>query len=94
MSHRAIFPILVLCAGATFLHAQAIIEFGTLTGRAGAAAGGALQPGQSTVGSYLSSCAFAARRPSAARVVALLILGGLPLKETAPLGASQSGVRA
>jgi hypothetical protein len=40
MSHRAIFPILVLCAGATLLHAQAIVEFGTLTGRAGAAAGG------------------------------------------------------
>jgi hypothetical protein len=41
MSHRAIFPILILSAGATLLHAQAIVEFGTLTGRAGAAAGGA-----------------------------------------------------
>jgi hypothetical protein len=41
MYHRAIFPMLVLGAGATLLHAQAIVEFGTLTGRAGGAAGGA-----------------------------------------------------
>lgn len=41
MSHRAMFPILMLSAGAMLLHAQAMVELGTLTGRAGAAAGGA-----------------------------------------------------
>jgi len=41
MYHRAIFPMLVLIAGATLLHAQAIVEIGTLTGRAAGAAGGA-----------------------------------------------------
>jgi len=41
MSHRAIFRMLILTAGARLLHAQAIVEFGTLSGRAGAAAGGA-----------------------------------------------------
>jgi len=48
MYHRAIFPMLVLSAGVTLLHAQAIVEFGTLTGRAGATAGGA-KAGQSIV---------------------------------------------
>jgi len=35
------FPILMLSAGATLLQAQAMVELGTLTGRAGAASGGA-----------------------------------------------------
>ena len=41
MSHRAMFSLLFLSAGATLLEAQAIVEFGSLTGRTGAAAGGA-----------------------------------------------------
>jgi hypothetical protein len=40
MSHRAIFPMLILSAGATLLHAQSMVEFGTLTGRGPAATGG------------------------------------------------------
>jgi hypothetical protein len=41
MSHRAMLPILILSAGATLLHAQAMIEYGVATGRGGAAAGAA-----------------------------------------------------
>ena len=41
MSHRAIFPMIILSAGASLLQAQAMVEFGTLTGRAAGASGGA-----------------------------------------------------
>jgi uncharacterized protein YodC (DUF2158 family) len=41
MSHRAMFSILMLSAGARLLSAQAIVELGALTGRGGAANGGA-----------------------------------------------------
>jgi hypothetical protein len=41
MSHRAIVPMIILSAGATLLHAQAMVEFGTLSGRAAAAGAGA-----------------------------------------------------
>jgi hypothetical protein len=47
MSHKAIFPMLILCAGVTLLHAQAIVEFGTLTGRSTGAASGAGNVGKS-----------------------------------------------
>jgi hypothetical protein len=40
MLNRAILPI-ILSAGATLLHGQAMVEFGTLTGRAAGASGGA-----------------------------------------------------
>jgi hypothetical protein len=47
MSHRAIFPMLILSAGATLLHAQAIVDFGTLSGRSTGAASGASNVGKS-----------------------------------------------
>jgi hypothetical protein len=49
MSHRGIFPILILSAGAVLLHAQSIVEFGTLAGRSTDAASGAGKAGQSIV---------------------------------------------
>jgi len=47
MSHKAIFPMLILSAGATLLHAQSIVEFGTLSGRSTGAASGAGNVGKS-----------------------------------------------
>jgi hypothetical protein len=47
MLHKAIFPMLVLSAGAALLHAQTIVEFGTLTGRSTGAASGAGNVGKS-----------------------------------------------
>jgi len=47
MSHRAIFPVLILSAGAALLHAQSIVEFGTLAGRSTGAASGAGNVGKS-----------------------------------------------
>jgi len=41
MSHRAILSMIILSAGAKLLHAQAMVEFGTLSGRAAAAGPGA-----------------------------------------------------
>ena len=37
MSHRTMFPILILGAGASVLHGQAIVEYGIGAGRSGAA---------------------------------------------------------
>jgi hypothetical protein len=41
MSHRTMLMVTILSAGATLLHAQAMVEFGTLSGRAAGASGGA-----------------------------------------------------
>src|SRR2546421_420288 len=41
MSYRRMFSILLLSAGAKLLCGQSIVEFGSLTGRTGATAGGA-----------------------------------------------------
>ena len=47
MSHKAIFPMLILSAGAALLQAQSIVEFGTLSGRSTGAASGAGNVGKS-----------------------------------------------
>ena len=39
MCYRVLLPVVMLSAGATALHAQAIIEYGLNAGRSGAAAG-------------------------------------------------------
>ena len=41
MSNRALLPVVVLAAGATLLHGQAIIEYGASAGRSAASAGAA-----------------------------------------------------
>jgi hypothetical protein len=51
MSHRALFPLFILSAGATLLHAQAMVEFGALGGRAAGTAGGA-NVGKSVVDAF------------------------------------------